>query len=53
MLTGNNGILTQAQRAKELTEVSSEEEYIRLIILNEKLSEEKVGQELKKYNLIQ
>ena len=48
MLTGNNGILTQAQRAKELTEVSSEEEYIRLIILNEKLSEEKVGQELKK-----
>ena len=37
MLTGNNGILTQAQRAKELTEISSEEEYINLLIIEHEM----------------
>ena len=37
MLTGNNGILTQAQRAKELTEISSEEEYINLLIIEHQM----------------
>ena len=47
MLTGENGILIQAKKAKEETEKASEEEYINLIILNEDLSKEKIGQELK------
>ena len=33
MLTGNNGILTQAQNAKEVTEKASEEEKIQLAVL--------------------
>ena len=33
MLTGNNGIITQAQNAKEMTEKSSEEEKIQLAVL--------------------
>ena len=37
MLTGNDGILTQAQRAKELTEISSEEEYINLLIIEHEM----------------
>ena len=48
MLTGNNGILTQAQRAKELTEVSSEEEYINLLIIEHQMNNNTYGKELKK-----
>ncbi len=48
MLTGNNGILTQAQRAKELTEVSSEEEYINLLIVEHQMKNNTYGKELKK-----
>ena len=33
MLTGDNGIISQAQRAKEMTEASSEEEYIQLLVV--------------------
>ena len=47
MLTGENGILTQAQRAKELTEVSSEEEYINLLIVEHKMNNNTYGEELK------
>lgn len=48
MLTGNNGILTQAQRAKELTDVSSEEEYINLLIIEHQMNNNTYGKELKK-----
>ena len=45
MLTGDNGILNQAKRAKELTEITSEEE----------LTKEKIGKELKevKFNTLE
>ena len=33
MLTGNNGILTQAQNAKEMTEKTSEEEKVQLAVI--------------------
>ena len=48
MLTGNNGILTQAMRAKELTEISSEEEYINLLIIEHQMDNDiTYGEELK------
>ena len=47
MLTGSNGILTQAQRAKELTEISSEEEYINLLIVEYQMNNNTYGEELK------
>ena len=47
MLTGDNGILTQAQRAKELTEASSEEEFIQLLIIGYNLNKKTYGEELK------
>lgn len=55
MLTSENGILNQAKRAKEETEIASEEEYIRLIIIEEELTKEKIGEELKevKFNTVE
>ena len=55
MLTGENGILNQAKKAKQLTEIASEEEYIRLIITEEALTKEKIGEELKevKFNTVE
>ncbi len=55
MLTGDNGILNQAKRAKELTEITSEEEYIKLLITEEELTKEKIGKELKevKFNTLE
>ena len=47
MLTGDNGILTQAQRAKELTEATSEEEYIQLLIIGYNMDKQAYGEELK------
>ena len=47
MLTGDNGILTQAQRAKELTEASSEEEFIQLLIIGYNSNKKTYGEELK------
>ena len=47
MLTGENGILTQARKAKDVTEIASEEEYIRLIITEEEITKYKIGEELK------
>ena len=40
MLTGENGILTQAQRAKKETEISSEEEALQLTMLNKEMSDD-------------
>ena len=55
MLTSENGILNQARKAKELIEIASEEEYIRLIITEEALTKEKIGEELKevKFNTVE
>ena len=47
MLTGDNGILTQAQRAKELTEASSEEEYIQLLLIGYNIDKKAYGEDLK------
>ena len=47
MLTGNNGILTQAQRAKELTEASSEEEFVQLLIIGYNSNKKTYGEKLK------
>ena len=47
MLTGDNGIITQAQRAKELTEASSEEEYIQLLVIGYNIDKKAYGEELK------
>ena len=47
MLTGDNGILTQAQRAKEMTEASSEEEYIQLLVIGYNTNKKTYGEELK------
>ena len=38
MLTGNNGILTQATNAKEQTQISSEKEAIQLTMINKEVS---------------
>ena len=48
MLIGENGILTQAKKAKEITEIASEEECIKLIITEEEITKEKIGEKLKK-----
>ncbi len=47
MLTGDNGILTQAQRAKEMTEAASEEEYIQLLVIGYNTNKKTYGEELK------
>ena len=47
MLTGDNGILTQAQRAKELTEASSEEEFVQLLIIRYNTNKKTYGEKLK------
>ena len=47
MLTGDNGILTQAQRAKELTEASSEEEFVQLLIIGYNTNKKTYGEQLK------
>ena len=47
MLTGDNGIIMQAQRAKELTEASSEEEYIQLLVIGYNIDKKAYGEELK------
>ena len=44
MLTGNSGILTQAQRAKKLTEVSSEKEVIQIVVVSDEM-DKKQGKE--------
>ena len=48
MLTGDNGILKQALSAKELTEISSEEEYINLLIIEHQTNNKTYGKELEK-----
>ena len=48
MLTGDNGILKQALRAKELTEISSEEEYINLLIIEHQTNNKTYGKGLEK-----
>ena len=45
MLTGDNGILTQAQNAKDKTEIASEKEAIQLTIINYRVNNEE------KYNI--
>lgn len=50
MLTNGNGIINNARKAKDLTEISSEEEYILLTMLDEELTKIKIGQELKDMN---
>ena len=40
MLTGNSGILTQAQRAKKLTELSSEKEVIQIVVVSDEMDKE-------------
>ena len=50
MLTGQNGILTQAQNAKEKTEIASEKEAIQLIMINREMSNDEkynIGEELR------
>ena len=50
MLTGQNGILTQAQNAKEETEIASEKEAIQLTMINKEMTgDEKynIGEELR------
>ena len=49
MLTGDNGILTQATNAKEQTEISSEKEAIQLTMINKQVSNDSkynIGKEL-------
>ena len=49
-LTGDNGILTQAQNAKEETEISSEKEAIQLTMINREMSDDEkynIGEELR------
>ena len=49
MLTGDNGILMKAQRAKDVTQISSEKEALQLTMINKKLSEDEkynIGEEL-------
>ncbi len=40
MLTGSNGILTQAQTAKEKTEIASEEEAVQLTMINKEMTDD-------------
>ena len=50
MLTDDNGILNQANRAKEETEISSEREAIQLTMINKKMTNEEkynIGEELR------
>lgn len=45
MLTGNNGILSQSQKAKEQIEIASEKEALQLTIMSQEISKEE------KYNI--
>lgn len=45
MLTGNNGILSQSQKAKEQTKIASEKEALQLTIMSQEVSKEE------KYNI--
>ena len=50
MLTGHNGILTQAQNTKEETEIASEKEAIQLTIINKESTDNSkydIGEELR------
>lgn len=47
MLTGENGILGQAKRAKDLTQAANEKEFIQLLIMGNNTSKETCGEELK------
>ena len=50
MLTGDNGILTQAQNAKKETEISSEKEAIQLTMINKEMTDNdkyNIGEELR------
>ena len=50
MLTGQNGILTQAQNAKEETEIASEREAIQLTMINKEMTNDEkynIGEELR------
>ena len=50
MLSSNNGILNQAIKAKEETEISSEKEAIQLTMINKEMTNEdkyNIGEELK------
>lgn len=46
MFMGQDGIIANAERAKKLTKISTEEEYIKLIILDNQLTQRKLGQKL-------
>ena len=46
MIIGENGLLTNAQKAKEIAEISSEEEYANLIIIDSYMSNKRIGQKL-------
>ena len=49
MLTGENGILTQAKKAEEETEIANEKEAIQLEMINKEINNKKeyIGEELK------
>ena len=46
MIIGENGLLTKVQKAKELSEISTEEEYVNLIIIDSYMTNKKTGQKL-------
>ena len=46
MTIGENGLLTKVQKAKELSEISTEEEYVNLIIIDSYMTNKKIGQKL-------
>ena len=46
MIIGENGLLTKVQKAKELSEISTEEEYVNLIIIDSYMANKKIGQKL-------
>ena len=54
MIIGENGLLTKAQKAKELSEISTEEEYINLIIMDSYITNKKIGQKLEelRFNIV-
>ena len=49
MLTGDNGILVQAKKAEEETEIANEKEAIQLEMINKEINNKKeyIGEELK------
>ena len=46
MIISENGILKQAQKAKEISEIATEEEYVNLIIMDSYITNKKIGQKL-------